>query len=50
MTNKELGHCEIRHTIFLPYAKIALSTNLKSGAFIYHPPYPLHWCPLLAAA
>ena len=41
MTDRELGRREIRHAILLPYAKIAPSISLKSGAFIYHPPCPL---------
>ena len=41
MTNKDLRRRKTRHATLLPYANIASSVSLKSGAFTYHPPYPL---------
>ena len=42
MTDKDLGRRKTRHATLSPYANIASSVNLKSGAFTYHSPYPLH--------
>jgi len=41
MTDKDLERRKTRHATLSPYANIASSVNLKSGAFTYHPPYPL---------